>query len=240
MLGYIYKTKNLANGKIYIGQHKRGEFDPYYLGSGTVLKVAIKKYGRESFECEIMDRCATLEELNEREIFRIEEFQSRNSSIGYNLATGGNHVIVGCTAREISLISKLLCGITCENVNKSISTAKNIGLRIYNTSEPWIPTSNNSNEIKMTAADVSVVISLYSANQIKRAKYYATEFGFLYWKYNLMIEIQKLPVFMDQIKADIESGNLKPEKRGVGLGTSGVFFETSKPYRNSSRMPLII
>ena len=36
MYGYIYKTTNLVNGKIYVGQHK-GEFTEDYIGSGTSL-----------------------------------------------------------------------------------------------------------------------------------------------------------------------------------------------------------
>lgn len=38
----IYKTTNLINNKIYIGQDKNN--NPKYLGSGDLLKKAIKKY----------------------------------------------------------------------------------------------------------------------------------------------------------------------------------------------------
>ena len=43
-LGYIYKTTNLINQKIYIGQ-KRGRFNPGYFGSGVYITKAINKYG---------------------------------------------------------------------------------------------------------------------------------------------------------------------------------------------------
>ena len=42
----IYKTTNLVNGKIYIGQDSNN--NPNYYGSGTLLHKAIKKYGLES------------------------------------------------------------------------------------------------------------------------------------------------------------------------------------------------
>lgn len=42
--GFIYITTNLINGKKYIGQ-KKG-YNDTYLGSGKILKLAIKKYGR--------------------------------------------------------------------------------------------------------------------------------------------------------------------------------------------------
>lgn len=43
MYGYIYKTTNLINNKIYIGQHKHEKFDIKYFGSGYALVNAIKK-----------------------------------------------------------------------------------------------------------------------------------------------------------------------------------------------------
>ena len=45
MYGYIYKTTNLINGKIYIGQHKSEEYDSSYYGSGKLIRRAIEKYG---------------------------------------------------------------------------------------------------------------------------------------------------------------------------------------------------
>ena len=47
MYGYIYKTTNLVNGKIYIGQHKSNTFDTNYYGSGTILNKAIQKINDE-------------------------------------------------------------------------------------------------------------------------------------------------------------------------------------------------
>ena len=48
MFGIIYITTNLINNKKYIGKHKCDsiEFDGY-LGSGKILKNAIKKNGKE-------------------------------------------------------------------------------------------------------------------------------------------------------------------------------------------------
>lgn len=43
----VYKTTNLLNGKFYIGVHN-GENEKY-LGSGRLLRCAIKKYGVENF-----------------------------------------------------------------------------------------------------------------------------------------------------------------------------------------------
>lgn len=54
MYGYIYKTTNLINGKIYVGQHK-GKFDRGYVGSGKILKLALTKYGKQNFLTELID-----------------------------------------------------------------------------------------------------------------------------------------------------------------------------------------
>ena len=38
--GIIYKTTNIINGKIYVGQDKQN--NPKYLGSGKILRYANK------------------------------------------------------------------------------------------------------------------------------------------------------------------------------------------------------
>lgn len=90
--GCIYCTTNTINGKKYIGQHKYGNpnFDKYYLGSGVVLRSAIKKYGRKNFEKEILCECDSAEELNNMEIYYIKLHNAVDSDNYYNLADGGN------------------------------------------------------------------------------------------------------------------------------------------------------
>ena len=83
----IYKTTNLINGKIYIGQDTKN--NPNYLGSGKILKFALKKYGIENFKKEILEECLTLDELNELEKYWINKFNSTDDNIGYNLSFGG-------------------------------------------------------------------------------------------------------------------------------------------------------
>jgi hypothetical protein len=43
----IYKTTNIINGKYYVGKDINNSES--YLGSGVLLKRAIKKYGKENF-----------------------------------------------------------------------------------------------------------------------------------------------------------------------------------------------
>lgn len=89
MFGYIYKTTNLINGKIYIGMHKSSIFDYKYMGSGLFIKQAFKKYGRNNFNCELVDVAENIQELKNKEIYYIKLFNSRNLKIGYNIHRGG-------------------------------------------------------------------------------------------------------------------------------------------------------
>lgn len=92
MYGYIYKTTNLFNGKIYVGQHKATKFNDNYYGSGIRITNLINKFGKSSFSCELLEECSSEEELNEKEIYWIDKLNSTNRDIGYNLMSGGYKV----------------------------------------------------------------------------------------------------------------------------------------------------
>ena len=81
----IYKTTNVINGKYYIGKHQTKNLNDSYMGSGKLLKQAIKKYGTENFIKEILYVFETEEEMNakEKELVILEE-------TSYNLCIGGH------------------------------------------------------------------------------------------------------------------------------------------------------
>jgi group I intron endonuclease len=93
MFGYIYKTTNTINGKIYVGQHKAETFDKYYKGSGQLLARAFKKYGKTNFTCEILATAETKEELNALEVYWIDRLAARDTEIGYNITEGGEGTV---------------------------------------------------------------------------------------------------------------------------------------------------
>lgn len=99
-IGYIYKTTNLINNKIYIGQHQKNVFDDNYFGSGRVINNALKKYGRNSFKVEILCWKETIEGLNKAEIYFIAAFNSTNKKIGYNISFGGDMFVKGLVYTE--------------------------------------------------------------------------------------------------------------------------------------------
>lgn len=87
MHGYIYKTTNLINGRIYIGQKKGSKFIPNYLGSGTALALAITKYGKENFKTEVLCWAESQDKLNSLEITTISKYRLTENL--YNIAAGG-------------------------------------------------------------------------------------------------------------------------------------------------------
>lgn len=84
-MAFIYKTKNLINGKIYIGKSKYNK--PEYFGSGLRIAGAIEKYGKENFVKEIIEECND-SVVNEREIFWITHYNSTDDITGYNISRG--------------------------------------------------------------------------------------------------------------------------------------------------------
>ena len=99
----IYKTTNLKNNKIYIGQDSNN--NPSYLGSGTKLKLAVTKYGKENFIKETLEECNSADELNQRERYWIKELKSQQRSIGYNITDGGQQGFTDLVRKRISKTS---------------------------------------------------------------------------------------------------------------------------------------
>lgn len=81
----VYKTTNLVNNKVYIG--KDGKNNPNYLGSGKLLQLAIKKYGRNKFKKEILFESEDENLINQIEKLEIKKHKNRDSC--YNIAEGG-------------------------------------------------------------------------------------------------------------------------------------------------------
>ena len=90
--GFIYIVTNNVNNKKYIGKRYYGKNGTwkYYLGSGTIINKAIKKYGRKNFSREIIENCETKEKLSEREKYWISYYNAVESPNYYNITDGGD------------------------------------------------------------------------------------------------------------------------------------------------------
>ena len=89
----VYLIRNLVNGKIYIGKsiniYKRILAHIYSLTAkrdkeeNSHFIAAWHKYGKKSFEYIVLEECL-IDELSEKELFWITQYNSIDSSIGYN------------------------------------------------------------------------------------------------------------------------------------------------------------
>lgn len=94
-LGVIYKITNNINGKVYIGQtinpiesRFRAHCNKTSSRYQSKLYYAIKKYGKESFSIEVLEKGQTKEELDSKEMSYISSYNS--VSTGYNIRVGGH------------------------------------------------------------------------------------------------------------------------------------------------------
>lgn len=94
MKDIVYITTNHVNGKQYVGSHSTNNLEDPYLGSGVLIKKALKKYGRENFSKEIIKICESREEAVLLEEVYINEFKTLNPA-GYNLSPYGNAAFPG-------------------------------------------------------------------------------------------------------------------------------------------------
>lgn len=85
---YVYEITNKINGKKYIGKHSTNNLDDGYLGSGKLISAAIKKYGSESFDKNILMYFCTEELALEYEKFLITDYMIESDQY-YNLVYGG-------------------------------------------------------------------------------------------------------------------------------------------------------
>lgn len=108
----LYEIRNLLNDKIYVGVHKTKNLDDGYMGSGKVIRNAIKKYGSENFTKTILE---TFEDdasmyAREKEVVT-EEFLAREDT--YNLRRGGtggfDYINKHRTTENRQKVNKITC-----------------------------------------------------------------------------------------------------------------------------------
>lgn len=92
----VYKVTNKINGKIYIGitiktlEHRKRIHIRDSKTKDTYFYRALRKYGEDNFEWEIIDTAETKEELEELEKYYIKLYDSfDNKEKGYNTTSGG-------------------------------------------------------------------------------------------------------------------------------------------------------
>ena len=90
---FTYQTKNMINGKLYIGRHSTDNLNDEYIGSGKNLKRAILKYGKNNFAIEVLCFFDTLDDLIKEEEFIVDDTWCLNKNT-YNIVKGGSNPIM--------------------------------------------------------------------------------------------------------------------------------------------------
>ena len=111
---WIYKMTNIQNNKVYIGQTIRPIKDRFNRHMNDALHNiidthfarAIRKYGKENFTIEEIDSANTQEELNQKERYWIQYYNSVKD--GYNetdaISKCGGNTYQSKTEKEIEVI----------------------------------------------------------------------------------------------------------------------------------------
>lgn len=140
---YIYRITNNINGKTYIGQHKEyPKRKDSYMGSGKLIKSAIKKYGKENFTKSIIQSdIENVELANDWEQMFI-MFERAKGHSEYNIANGGSG----------------LTGMSFSDEHKERIRQAHIGKKRVFT-EQWCKNISNSNKGKKHTAEHNKKIS---------------------------------------------------------------------------------
>lgn len=123
-MNFIYITTNLINNKQYVGSHK-GRKNDTYLGSGTIILKAIKKYGKKNFKRIILEECDVSINLLLEEKY-IKEYNTLIPN-GYNISPTGGALIFDDNLRNkkrISLLGKNKGRIHSKEIRKKMSEAQ--------------------------------------------------------------------------------------------------------------------
>lgn len=95
MKGFIYIIKNSVNDKVYIGQTKNSieqrwkEHLRHAKYGNQIINRAMKKYGIDKFNIETLETC-DIAQLDYKEMYYINLYDSTDKSKGYNVSIGGN------------------------------------------------------------------------------------------------------------------------------------------------------
>ena len=159
---WIYKITNIQNNKVYIGQTirpieqrlKRHFNDALNNILDTHFARAIRKYGKENFIIEQIDTAQTQDELNQKERYWIQYYNSVND--GYNetdaISKCGGNTYQSKTDAEMEVIK--------EKIRQSKIGAKN-------------PMARKIKRINIVTGDVDIfdtIISCAQACGIKKGK----------------------------------------------------------------------
>jgi hypothetical protein len=137
----VYKVTNLVNNKFYIGVHATKNPNDSYIGSGKIIKDAIKKYKKENFKKEVLFIFDTLTEaLNKEKEIVNEDFVKDNNN--YNISLGGG--LGGKNINGLSFAGRHHDDETKEKIRQaSLGNSHNVGKKLTEEHKQKIGSKNS-------------------------------------------------------------------------------------------------
>lgn len=148
----IYKITNTISKNAYVGQarvigsriksHLSSTFKPTAKDYNYPIHVAIRKYGLDAFEFEVLELC-DISKLNEQEKYWVAYYDTRNN--GYNQTDGGYQSIrhVKLTKEAVKqVIAGLKTGKTHAEIAKQFNISADMVHKI-NTGRSWFDSKLN-------------------------------------------------------------------------------------------------
>lgn len=134
--GTIYIIKNTINDNVYIGQTTLPVNERFkaHIKRSTILTKhyklynAMRKYGRDKFYYEILEENIPINELDRKEIFYIEKYDSFNN--GYNSTKGGDGRTINKDCDEEIIIKEYSCGKSSSEIAEMFGVSYNTILRV--------------------------------------------------------------------------------------------------------------
>jgi group I intron endonuclease len=120
-MAYVYLITNKINGRKYVGSSRKSQIDENYYGSGKVIKDALKKYGKENFQRDILWEGKG--NARDIETYFLKKINAANNPLYYNLTNDarGNNLHKEETKKTVSekLTGKKFSKERCENISKA-------------------------------------------------------------------------------------------------------------------------
>ncbi len=159
---FIYKITNKINNKVYIGQtvrpitdrFKRHINDAINNNLDTHFARAIRKYGAENFSVELIDTAINQDELNQKEQYWIQYYDSVH--LGYNETDAiykcGGNTYLSKTDDELNEIGRKISSSKIGNLNpkarklkcKNIATEEEIHFETFRDCKDYFQESNHN------------------------------------------------------------------------------------------------
>lgn len=250
----IYEIVNIINQNRYIGQtkdfYKRIKIHTRNLSKNKhkndYLQNAWNKYGEGSFEFNIIEVCS-IEELDEKEIYWINYFDSLNN--GYNLCEGGN----GQVHRELSEYSRnkisdsrkgKCCGKDNPNYRHIYTNEEKQRMSKITKDRNWTRENNPNSKSVICLDTLEVFDCIKDAAETYDTSYtniinsckkniMAKGFIWMYYDYFLTLSEDNIHSYIELVKNKHKNKYIKKNKKVKCINTDEIFdsaVEAAKRY----------